>query len=466
MGTKFGKDLTEGSIPKHLLLFSLPMLAGNALQIGYGLVNTIWVGHMVGENAVGAVGVSLPVLYVLFGFAMGMSMATTIVVSQYYGAKDYRMVERAVGNALSLCLIIGSILTIAAILSSDLLLRLMATPPENFAMASTYLKINLAGFMLFYFGILINFILRGIGDTLTPLAFMSVALVLNAVLDPFFIGGFGPIPRWGLNGAAYATLVSQAAAITVNIVYLNRKHHLIAFHPRKLLLDSRLTILLFRIGLPSIVQQSLVSIGSLFVSTFVNSFGNAATNAYGAVGRVDMIVFMPALSMSMATSALTGQNIGAGKIGRVKEIFRWGILMTSSVTIFISLIVVFLSRLILMMFGLGDDARVMDIGISYLRIVGPCYLLFAVMFIANGVINGAGHTMITMILSLLSQWLLRVPGAWLLSKTRLGLNGIWIAVALSFAVTMAVSLLYYFSGRWKKSAVIEAPAPAILPLVE
>ena len=464
MSTQFGKDLTEGSIPKHLLLFSIPMLAGNAMQIGYGLINTIWVGHLVGENAVGAVGVSLPVLYVLFGFAMGMSIATTIVVSQYYGAKDYRMVEKAVGTAFSISLVIGSVLTISAILSSDLLLRLMATPPENFTMASTYLKINLAGFMLFYLGMLINFTLRGIGDTLTPLIFMSVGLGLNAVLDPFFIGGFGPFPRLGLNGAAYATVVSQATALTVAIIYLNRKNHLIAFHPKKLLLDRHLTFLLFKIGLPSIVQQCLVSIGSLFIVALVNSFGSAATNAFGAVGRVDMVVFMPALSMSMATSALTGQNLGARKMGRVKEIFRWGVVMTSSITILISLIVVFLSRLILMMFGLGDDAKVMDIGVSYLRIVGSCYLFFAIMFISNGVINGAGHTMVTMILSLLSQWLVRVPAAWLLSRTRLGLTGIWIAVALSFAVTMTVSLLYYFSGRWKKSTVIKAPA--ILPLVE
>ena len=265
MGAAFGKDLTEGSIPRHLLLFSIPMLAGNALQIGYSLINTIWVGHLIGENAVGAVGVSLPVLYVLFGFAMGMSIATTIVVSQYYGAKDYGMVEKAVANAFSLCLIIGSVLTIAAVLLSDHLLRLMATPPENFGMASTYLRLNLAAFILFYFGMLANFILRGIGDTLTPLVFMSVGLGLNAVLDPFLIGGFG-------------------------------------------------------------------------------------------------------------------------------------------------------------------------------------------------------HTMVTMISSLLSQWLLRVPVSWLLSKTSLGVNGIWVAVALSFVATMVASLVYYFSGRWKVSTVIKAPP--LLPVVE
>jgi putative MATE family efflux protein len=464
MATPFGKDLTEGSIPRHLLLFSIPMLAGNAMQIGYSLINTIWVGHLVGENAVGAIGVSLPVLYVLFGIAMGMSVATTIVISHYYGAKDYQGLERAAACAFSLCLIIASALTIAGVLSSDFILRLMATPPENFAMASTYLRIILAGFVLFYFGLLVNFMLRGIGDTLTPLAFMSVALGLNAVLDPFFIGGFGPFPHWGLNGAAYATLVSQAAAITVNVAYLNRKKHFIAFDPRKLALDKHLTLLLFKIGFPSMVQQSLVSIGSLFISAFVNAFGSAATNAFGAVGRVDMIAFMPAMSMSMAVSALTGQNLGARKTARVKEVFRWGIVMTSSITILISLVVVLFSRIILMMFGLGNDPKVMEIGVGYMRIVGASYLFFGIMFVSNGVINGAGHTMMTMIFTLLSQWLVRVPASWALSKTGLGLYGIWIAVALSFVVTMTVSLLYYFSGRWKTPTVIKAPA--ILPLIE
>jgi putative MATE family efflux protein len=451
-----GKDLTVGSIPRHLLIFSIPMLIGNVVQIGYGIVNTIWVGHLVGENAVGAVGVSFPIIYVLVGFAMGMSMATTILVSQYYGAKDYRMVEKAAGNSYLLSLILGSLVTIAAVLSSDALLRLIATPPENFAMASSYLKINLAGLIFVYLGFLINFILRGIGDAVTPLVFMCIGLGTNAVLDPFMIGGFGPFPRWGLNGAAWATVFSQFMTLTISIAYLNRKEHLIAFSPKKLVLDRRMTGLLFKIGLPSVVQQSLVSIGSLVITAFVNSFGSAATNAFGATGRVDMIVFMPALSMSMAVSALTGQNLGAGRPERVREIFKWGIVMTSSITVLISLVVVLLSRLILVMFGLGDDGKVMDIGVTYLRTVGSCYILFAVMFISNGVANGAGHTMMTMAFSLLSLWLIRVPAAWLLSRTSLGITGIWAAIVLSFAVSMVASLMYYFSGRWKQSTIMDA----------
>jgi putative MATE family efflux protein len=386
-------------------------------------------------------------------------MATTILVAQFYGAKDYPMVARAVGSSFSLALIIGAVMTVAGVLSSDALLRLMATPPENFAMASVYLKINLAGMVLLYLGFLTNFILRGIGDTVTPMVFMSIGLGLNALLDPFLIGGFGPFPHWGLKGAACATLISQVAAVAASIFYLNRRNHVIAFRPSKLSLDGRMTFLLFKIGFPSMVQQSLVSIGSLVVTAFVNSFGSAATNAFGATGRVDMVVFMPALSMSIAVSALTGQNLGAGRPERVKEVFKWGVVMTSSITLFISLVVVVLSRFILRMFGLGDDARVLDIGVAYLRIVGSCYIFLAIMFIANGVINGAGHTMVTMAFSLLSLWLVRVPVAWLLTRTGLGITGIWVAITLSFVASMAASLVYYSSGRWKKSTIIRTAPP-------
>lgn len=456
MDKQFGKDFTTGNIPRHLLYFSIPMLLGNLIQIGHSIINTIWVGHLVGEDAVGAIGVSFPIFFILIGFAMGISMATTILVSQYYGAKDFLMVKRVVNNSFSLSLILGIGLTIASILWRNHLLRFMETPSENFALASSYLKISLAGFILLYMAILISSILRGIGDTLTPLAFMAIGIGMNAVLDPFLIGGFGPFPHLGLNGAAYATLISQIIAMGISLIYLNWKSHMVAFHPKNLILDKALTSLLFKIGLPTIVQQSLISLGNLFVLSFVNAFGSAATNAFGAVGRVDMLAFMPGMSMSMAVSAITGQNLGANKPQRVKEIFQWGILMTSFITILISIFAVFFSTIILRMFGLGNDIEVMRIGMRYLQIVGSSYIFLAILFVTNGIINGAGHTLITMIITLLSLWLVRVPGSWLLSKTSLGVTGIWISIALSLVVTMGVSLTYYFSGRWKKPVIFRA----------
>jgi putative MATE family efflux protein len=457
MTNKFGTDLTVGSIPRHLLKFSIPMLIGNAIQVAYSIINTIWVGHLVGENAVGSIGVSFPVIFILIGFSMGITMATTILVAQYYGAKDYTMVEKAVNNSFSISLIMSVVLASTGILTCDSILRLIDTPPENFTMASSYLKISLINFIPIYLIFLTSSILRGIGDTVTPLMFMAIGVGLNAILDPFLIGGFGPFPFNGLNGAAYASLIAQTIATIISIVYLNRKDHIIAFHPKKLILDRHMTFLLFKIGFPSIIQQSLISLGAIFVVSFVNAFGNAATNAFGAVQRVDMVAFMPAMSMSMAAATLTGQNLGAGKPQRIKDVFKWGVIMCSSITLIISLVVVFFSKYIFIIFGIADDVKVLEIGVTYLHIVGASYIFFGVLFISNGIINGAGHTIITMCFTLMSLWLVRVPFSWLLSKTSLGIIGVWIAVASSFAVTMTVSLIYYFSGRWKKSAIIKPP---------
>lgn len=450
---QFGKDLTEGGIPGHLLRFSIPMLVGNLIQVGHSIVNTIWVGHLVGEDAVGAIGVSMPVIFVTIGLALGLTMASTILISQYYGAKDHAMLGRVVNNTFSLALILGIVMTVAGVLLSDWVLKLMKAPPENFAMASSYLKITFCGTLMVFMLFAIGAILRGIGDTVTPTVFMAVGIGLNIVLDPFAIGGFGPFPHNGLNGAAYATLTSQFAALATSIVYLNRKDHLVAFRLKKLTLDRHITLLIFRIGLPSIIQQSLISFGHMFILGIVNSFGAAATNALGAVARVDMFAFMPAMSLSAAVSAMTGQNIGAGKPERVKDVFKWGLAITSLMTLAITLIAVFLSGIILRMFGLGGDLKVMEIGTMYLRIVGVSYLFVGVLFVASGVINGAGHTMVTMILSVLSFWAIRVPGAWFLSKTTLGLTGIWLSVAGSFLIVTIMSLLYYYSGRWKKAVI-------------
>lgn len=453
METRLGTDLTVGSVPRHLLAFSIPLLIGNFARTSYHLINIIWVGHLVGKDAVGAVGASFPIIFVLIGVFIGMSLATTVLVAQYYGAKKYDMVERVASNSFALTLIIGGFLSIAGALLSDYLLRLMETPPENFAMASSYLRLNLVGFTLLYLDFQIHSVLRGMGNAVIPLVFSCISMGINALIDPFFIGGFGPFPLHGLDGAAYATILSEVVTLVFSIVYLNRKSRMAVFNPRRFIFDRQITIQLFKIGLPSVAQGSLVSISTMFVTGFVNAFGSAATNAFGAVGRIDMFVFLPAMSLGTAVSAMTGQNIGAGKPERIGQIFRWGNGLASAMTISISLIVVFLSRAILVAFGLGGDANVVDIGISYMRIVGSCYVFFAIMSISNGIINGAGHTMITMVFTFLSLWIIRVPLAWLLSKTFLGITGIWVGVSLSFAVTMIISLVYYYSGRWKRPVV-------------
>jgi putative MATE family efflux protein len=464
---KFGRDLTVGSIPRHLLNFSIPMLLGNALQSGYSIINMIWVGNIVGENGLGATAVSFPIIFILIGLASGATMATSVLVAQYYGAKNYERMKKVVDNSVSIWLVLSVVLTTIGILISNFLLRLMDTPEAIFSMASSYLKISLAGVLFLYGMFTISSILRGIGDTVTPLLFMGVGVVVNAILDPLMIIGIGPFPRMGLNGAAWASIISQAFGLSLGLIYLNRKNHLIAVNFRKLFFDKHITWLIFKIGFPSTIQQSLVSIGQAFVTTFVNYFGASAIAAFGAAGRIDMVATMPAIAIGMAATALTGQNLGAKKPERVKEIFKWGLLIGTVISGVVSILAICFPRLILSMFIHHEP--VLQIGIMYLRIVAPCYFLYALIFVSNGVVNGAGQTMVTMVFSLVSLWVVRVPLASFLSRhTSLGMTGIWIAMAAGFVVTSAVSYLYYLSGRWKKSVsqILTPPEEPIQAVLE
>ena len=456
MNQKFGKDLTSGSVPIHLLRFAVPMLLGNLFQVGYSIVNAIWIGHIVGENGVGATAVSLPIQFILISLASGVTMATTILVSQYYGSKNFNGVERVIDNSVSLALIITVVLTALGIYYGDFLLRLMDTPQDIYDVASSYLTITLSGFIFVYFGILFDSILRGMGDSVTPLFFKGAGLLLNTVLDPFLIIGIGPFPKLGLNGAAYASNIAAAFSVIVALVYFYRKSHVIKIRYNALKLYSDLTLKTFKIGFPSAVQMSLWAIGMASITSYVNAFGAAAINAYGAVGRIDSFAILPALSIGMATSALTGQNLGARKPQRVYEIVKWGVFITSTITIIITTVVVGIPGTLLKAFGFGDDPVGIEIGVSYLQIIGSCYVLFALMFVFNGVINGAGQTMITLVLSVFSLWGVRVPLAYFLSKTSMGITGIWIAVVVSITVTVCFSFCYFLSGKWKTSVVHEA----------
>jgi putative MATE family efflux protein len=454
---EFGKDLTVGSIPKHLVNFSLPMLIGNMLQSGYSIINMIWVGNIVGEGGLGATAVSFPIMFILIGIASGVSMATAVLVAQFYGAKKYDRLKLVVDNSVYMQLALSVVLITGGILSANFLLRLMDTPPEIFSMASSYLRISLSGVLFLYMMFTISSILRGLGDTVRPLMFMGAGVVLNAILDPFLIIGIFPFPKLGLNGAALASIFSQAISLTVALIYLNRKNHLIAIDFKAFRFDRHITWLIAKIGFPSTVQQCLVSVGSALVTKYVNFFGPSAIAAFGAAGRIDMVATMPAIAIGMAATALTGQNLGARKPERVKEIFKWALLMGTSISGFVAIFAFSFPKIILSMFI--RHAPVLEIGVEYLHIVAPCYFLFALIFVSSGVVNGAGQTMIPMIMTLISLWAVRVPLAWYLSQhTALKAVGIWVAMAAGFLVTALANFSYYLTGRWKKAAAkIQTP---------
>jgi putative MATE family efflux protein len=454
----FGRDLTTGSIPRHLVAFSLPMLAGSALQTAYSFVNAIWVGQFLGKTALAAVTVSFPVVFVLIAVGAGLTLATTILISQHYGARDMPALRRVVDSSTVLIALLSLVLLVGGELMTPAILRAMDTPPDVLPPAIEYMRIFLLSLPLGFGLFLTRSMLQGIGDSTTPLYFQAGSVVLTAALDPVLMFGWLGAPALGLNGTAWATVISQAIALGALVVMLRRRGNPVAPVLRRRGFDWPTMGTTIRIGLPSAVQQSLISVGMVFVTGIVNSFGQDATAAFGAASRVDQLAFMPAMTFSLAVSTLAGQNLGANRPHRVRQVFLWGCLLSGGITLTASLLVVSAPRAMVRIFT--DDPTVINLGADYLRIVGACYVFFAVMFVSNGIINGAGHTLVTTAISLVSLWVVRVPLAYWLSRRLGSIDGVWYAVALSFAVSMLSSLGYYLTGRWRRPVVRRRPVPS------
>ncbi len=456
-GAKFGRDLTTGSIPRHLLVFSLPMLAGTALQTAYSFINAIWVGQFLSKSALAAVTVSFPVVFVLIAIGAGLTLATTILISQHYGGRDLAAVRSVVGNSTVLIAVGGLALMIGGEIFTPHILAAMGTPANVMPLAVGYMRIYLISLPLGFGMFLLRSMLQGIGDSTTPLYYLGGAVLLSTVLDPILMFGWLGAPKLGLNGTAWATIIAHTIALAALVARLRRSDNLVA--PRLAFKDFDWSVAwtTIRIGAPSAAQQSLISVSMLFITGIVNSFGEDATAAFGAASRVDQLAFMPAMTFSLAIATLAGQNIGANRHDRIKEILKWGCILSGGVTLVASLLAVCLPRVLLRIFT--SEPAVIDIGDDYLRIVGSGYLFFAIMFVGNGIINGSGHTMVTTLISLLSLWVVRVPLAYMLSGA-IGVDGVWYSIPASFFVSMTVSMAYYATGWWRRPVVKKRPLPS------
>ncbi|MHB1459341.1 MAG: MATE family efflux transporter, partial [Armatimonadota bacterium] len=443
-----GRDLTTGSIPRHLIIFAWPMLMGNLLQTAYSIINAIWVGKGLGVDAMAAITVSMPVFFILMAMALGLTMASGILVSHACGAKDTPQLKLIVHNSIILTLVISVVCVIIGHYSASLMLTSIHTDPDVLPMAISYLQL-MVWTIPFMFGMfLMSSLLRGTGDSTTPLIFQGISLLLTGILDPILIFGWLGFPKMGLNGTAVATIIAQVTALIALMIYIKRKNHIIAPELKGFRIDLQTIILTMRIGIPSMIQQALISLGMFVITGIVNKFGKDGAAAYGVAMRIDQLAFMPSMAIGMAASTLTGQNIGAKLYSRVSEVFKWAMILGCGITAIASASALLFPQWLLHLFI--NDENVINIGVHYLRIVGAGYVLFAVMFVANGVINGAGHTFITTLISLIGIWIIRFPLAVYLSNKMNRIEGIWYAVIIGFLVGTILSIIYYISGRWKK----------------
>jgi len=426
------------------------MLVGNVFQQLYNVVDSVIVGKFIGKAALAAVGTSFPIIFMLISFIIGITMGFTVVVSQYFGARDMDQVKKAI-NTLYIFLFFASLLlSVAGILLSGTIFRMIGLSPSVIPQAKLFLDIYLAG-IIFLFGFNgTSAILRGLGDSRTPLYFLIISVVVNIILDIIFIVGFG----WGVGSAAFATIISEAGAFFTLVLYLNRYHKVVRFSFTDLKFDKEIFRKSIRIGLPTGFQQTFVALGMLALYGIVNRFGLDTNAAFSVAARIDNFAAMPAMSFAIALSTFVGQNLGANKPERVKRGFHTTLFMTTIITLITSLVTVFFGEFLMKMFT--DDPQVIEIGKKYLVIVGAFYILFSSMFIVGGVMRGAGDTLIPMFITLFALWVIRIPLAYLLSQQSwLGVYGIWWSIPIGWATGLMLSYLYYLSGRWKKKAVVK-----------
>ena len=442
------QDLTQGSPARLIFVFALHMLLGNIFQQFYNMVDSIVVGRFVGKTALGAVGASFPIFFLLISLVIGVTMGSGIILSQYFGAQDLDSVRKTIETTWIFLFFASLIVTALGILASESLLRLINTPPDILPQARLYLQILFAGTIPLFGYNGISAILRGVGNSRTPLYLLIIATLVNVGLDLLFVLVF----HWGVAGVSLATVLAQGLSFAAGVVVLNRSSDtLLHMHPFAMRFDRTLFRQILRMGLPTTVQQSLVALGFMAMTGIVNAFGTNVIAAYAAAVRIDSMAAMPAMNFSIAISTFVAQNIGAGLVERVRKGFWATMGMASTLSVATSLAIILLRNPLMHIFT--RDPEVIRIGASYLTIVCGGYIFFSAMFISAGVIRGAGATFFSMLVTLVSLWLVRIPLAWFLSR-HLGVSGIWWGIPLAWIAGFVGAMLYYQSGRLENKAVV------------
>lgn len=445
----FMKTMTEGKPFSLILKFSLPLLAGNFLQQMYNLVDSLVVGNLVGKEALAAVGSTNILNFLLVSLFSGLALGFTILVSQFYGAKDTKKIKSAVDTAYFVGLIGAFIVMIIGLLATKPLLRLMNTPVGiTRDMSETYLRILFIG-TLGTFGYNLNAgILQGLGDSLSSLKFLAIATVINIVLDLVFVIVFG----WGVAGVAWATIIAQAISFLLGIWFIVKKLKLTSFSVKNFSYDSRIFSEAIRIGLPGGVQNMLFSIGTMAIQRLVNSYGPVYMAGYSISSRIDSIAFLPIQSFASAATTFTGQNVGAKNLERVKEGHQAAQLISVVVCVIVSLLIIINVHFLMSLFS--PDPEVIQAGAEVLYRLMPAYFLLSFLFIINSVLRGAGESLWPFISSMTSFLFLRMPAAYILNHF-FGRSEIGWCFGIGWVFGLLIAVPYYYSGKWKKRIKFE-----------
>ncbi|HSI70042.1 MAG TPA: MATE family efflux transporter [Gillisia sp.] len=442
---------TEGKILTSLVSLALPIIFANILQTTYQLIDTFWLGRL-GANAVAAVSLSFPILFLVLSVGSGLTLAGTVMVAQYKGAENQKMIDFSSSQSVFLILIISAVLALISFYSAGPLMRIIGAGPEIYDDSVAYFKVSSLGFVFLFLFFIFQSLMRGIGNVMLPVYVILFTVFLNLVLDPLFIYGYGPVPGFGVAGAAVASVVTQGLSAFIGMVILFRGKSGIKINLASMKINMENLKRTFNLGFPASIEQSTRALGMTMMVIIVTSFGSEIVAAYGIGARILSFIVIPALGLAIATTSLVGQNIGARKIKRAEEVAN-----LSNKVAFFGLtgmgILLFIVAEPLTAFFIPNDPEVIRDGALFIKIMAPSFGLLGVQQVTNGVFNGAGFTKASMLISILSLWVVRFPLAYVLSyNTSLSYEGIWWSFPISNLIAAIAAFTYFKMGYWKMRA--------------
>ncbi|MCQ2451514.1 MAG: MATE family efflux transporter [Oscillospiraceae bacterium] len=459
MLTKFkhlfgAQDMTQGAPLTCLLMFSVPLLMGNLAQLAYSTVDSIVVGRYCGDAALSAIGVTSPILNLFLVLFIAIGSGVMVMVSQYFGAQEYDKLETSVGNSITLIALVSIVLTTFGLLGLDWMLHAIKAPVESYDMGRTYMLICLAGLAGNGFYNIMSGILRGMGESVFPLLVLLGTMLLNIVLDIWFVAGLG----FGIAGAAYATIIGQTLSAIVCLVKVVMSRRYFRLNFRSLLLKKDVVGTVCRLGLPNGIAQAIMWLSTIVIQRLNNAMGYMVTAAITAMLRVDAFAMIPSTTFNMSASTFTGQNVGAGRMDRVKQGCRTVFVMSLTVSLTMIALMILFGKWMIGLFTTTQE--LIDLGYQLIFAMIPVYLVMAIGQSFGGVIRGAGDAMGPMWISLVTQTVIRIPAAYLIAyltrspahpvgDPRSSFWGLGIAVVINAAAT----LVYYRIGRWKTKGI-------------
>lgn len=437
---------------RSYLAFLVPMIISNILQALSGTVNNIYLGQMLGVQAMASVSAFFPVLFFLIAFMIGLGSGAAVLIGQAWGAREVNRVRAIAGTTLTVGLCAGLLVAVFGGTYTEIMLRALGTPADILPGATAYARIMLLAAPGVFLFLLTTSMLRGVGDTKTPLLTLLISTIVGLLVTPALIRGWLGLPQMGVASGAYAAVVSYLAALGWTAWHLRRKNHVLApdaLFVRYLTIDRAILRKVLRIGLPTAVSMITISVAEIAVLFLVNRFGSQATAAYGAVNQIVSYVQFPAISIAIAASILGAQAIGAGRGHTLGHIARTGIVLNLLLTGSLVLLGYLFSRHIVGLFI--TDAAVVELAQTLLHIMLWSSVIMGMSMVLSGLMRASGTVLVPTLLSMLAIAGVEVPVAWLLS-THYGLNGIWAAYPVAFLAMLAMQTTYYRTV-WRKKPI-------------